>query len=86
MPNGEALPSGMKELAYRNAAEVRLGLEFNDYVDRLIDSLKDLIKDQQELWDGLEEGERCCGKDPEWALTRARNVLQRVVREVYERR
>jgi hypothetical protein len=86
MPKGEALPPGMSELAYRNAAEVRLGPEFNVYVDQLIDSLKDLIKDQQELWDGLQRARDVAEKDPEWALNRAHKVLQRVLHEVYERR
>lgn len=86
MPKGEALPSGMKELAYRNAAEIRLGPEFNVHVDRLIHSLKDLIKDQQELWDGLQRARDVAEKDPEWGLSRARKVLERVIREVYERR
>src|SRR5580704_2352831 len=86
MPKGAALPDGMKELAYRNAAEVRLGPEFNVYVDRLIHSLKDLIKDQQELWDGLQRARDVADKDPEWSLNRARKVLERIAREIYERR
>ncbi len=86
MPTGEALPSGLEELACRNAAEVRLGPEFNVHVDRLIHNLKDLIKDQQELWDGLERARDVAEKDPEWALSRVRKVLERIAREVYERR
>jgi eukaryotic-like serine/threonine-protein kinase len=86
MPTGAALPGGMQELAYRNAAEVRLGPEFNIYIDRLIHSLKDLIKDQQELWDGLQRARDIADKDPEWSLNRARKVLERIAREIYERR
>ncbi len=86
MPTGAALPSGMQELAYRNAAEVRLGPEFNVYVDRLIHSLKDLIKDQQELWDGLQRARDVADRDPDWSLNRARKVLERIAREIYERR
>jgi len=86
MPAETDLPGGLKELAYKNAAEVRLGPEFNVHVDRLIHSLKDLIKDQQELWDSLQRARDVAEKDPEWALSRARKVLERVVREVYERR
>jgi eukaryotic-like serine/threonine-protein kinase len=86
MPKGEALAPGMRDLAYRNAAEVRFGPEFNVHVDRLIHSLKDLIKDQQELWDGLERAKKVADEEPEISLNRARKVLERIVREVYERR
>ena len=86
MPAEADLPTGMSELAYRNAAEVRLGPEFNVHVDQLIHSLKDLIKDQQELWDGLERAKKVADEEPEVSLNRARKVLERIVREVYERR
>ncbi len=86
MPAEADLPTGMSELAYRNAAEVRLGPEFNVHVDQLIHSLNDLIKDQQELWDGLERAKKVADEEPEVSLNRARKVLERVVREVYERR
>jgi eukaryotic-like serine/threonine-protein kinase len=86
MPGDADLPSSLKELAFRNAAEVRLGPEFNIYVDRLIKSLNELIKDQQELWDGLDRARDIAGKDSESGVNCARKVLERVLREVYERR
>jgi hypothetical protein len=40
MPRAEDLPEGLKELAYRNAAEVRAGRDFRGQVERLIRSLE----------------------------------------------
>jgi eukaryotic-like serine/threonine-protein kinase len=86
MPAEADLPGGMKELAFRNAAEVRFGPAFNVYADQLIRSVKELIKDQQELWDGLERAKDVAARDPESGVNCARKVLQRMLREVYERR
>jgi eukaryotic-like serine/threonine-protein kinase len=86
MPTATQLPDPMKDLAYKNAAEVGLGPEFNVHVDRLIRDLNDLIKDQQELWDSLDRAKEVAAKDPESGANCARKVLERVLREIYERR
>jgi hypothetical protein len=36
MPREQDLPEGLKDLAYRNAVEVRSGRDFNDQIERLI--------------------------------------------------
>lgn len=41
MPNAEVLPEGIKELAYRNAAEVRSGRDHSHHVQQLIQALKE---------------------------------------------
>jgi hypothetical protein len=87
MPAEATLPGEeLKELHYKNAAEVRLGPSFNASVDRLIRGLEDLVRDKQELWDGLHRARDVAARDPESGLNCARKLLQRVVREVYERR
>jgi hypothetical protein len=43
MPRVEDLPQGLKELVYRQAAEVRSGKDFRNHVDRLIKQLKPLL-------------------------------------------
>jgi hypothetical protein len=86
MPTEAELPAGLKELAYRNAAEVRSGPHFNQTVDRLIHNVKELITDEQELWNSLKRSKEVAAKDPESGLNCARRLLQRVVREVFERR
>jgi hypothetical protein len=40
MPGEQQLPEGLKELAYRNAAEVGSGRDFHDHVDRLVRAIK----------------------------------------------
>jgi len=42
MPREQELPEGLKELAYRNAAEVRTGRDFNGHADRLIRGIAQL--------------------------------------------
>jgi hypothetical protein len=43
MPRAEDLPDDLRELAYRNAAEVDPGKDFNLYMDRVVKHLKELI-------------------------------------------
>jgi eukaryotic-like serine/threonine-protein kinase len=86
MPSEADLPGGLKELAYKNAAEARSGPTFHDNVDRLIRGLIDLVTDKQALWESFQRTIDIAAKDPDLGLVGARKVLQRVVREVYERR
>jgi formylglycine-generating enzyme required for sulfatase activity len=44
MPREEDLPNGLKELAYRNAAEVRSGRDFHDHLERLIRGIEHLFR------------------------------------------
>ena len=44
MPKNSQLPEDLSELAFRNAAQVRPGLDFNSDVDRLIHGLQKLLK------------------------------------------
>jgi tetratricopeptide (TPR) repeat protein len=49
MPDVQQLPDGpLRELAYRNAAEVRSGRDFRDHVDRLIRGIERLLRGEQE--------------------------------------
>ncbi len=86
MPSEADLPGALKELAYKNAAEARSGPTFHVNVDRLIRGLEDLVTDQQALWESFQRASDVAVKDPDLGLVAARKVLQRVVREVYERR
>ena len=52
----------------------------------LLKRLDHLSGQFQELRDGVQKAIRIADEDPEMALTRARKVLELVVREVYERR
>src|SRR5918911_2541476 len=54
-----------------------------DLILRRLDRLSD---DFDELRDGLHKAVRIASDDPEMALTRARKVLEYVVRDVYQRR
>jgi hypothetical protein len=84
MPGEADLPDGLKELAYRNAAEVRSGPDFNGQVDRLIRGLEQLVDRKRELRDGVQKAIRIADEDPQMALGRARMVLDLMVRDVYE--
>jgi len=86
MPSEADLPDGLKELAYKNAAEARSGPTFHENVDRLIRGLIDLVTDKQALWESFQRAIDVAATDPDLGLVGARKVLQRVVREVYERR
>ena len=86
MPDEADLPDALKELAYKNAAEARSGLTFHDNVDRLIRGLEDLVTDQQALWESFRRVSDVAAKDSDLGLIGARKLLQRIVREVYERR
>jgi formylglycine-generating enzyme required for sulfatase activity len=86
MPREVDLPDGLKELAYRNAAVVRSGLDFHGQVDRLIRGLEQLLARKQELCEGVRKAARIADEDPRMALGRARMVLELMVRDVYERR
>jgi hypothetical protein len=44
MPVAKDLPDGLKELAFRNAAEVRPGKDFHHHVDRLIRGIESLVQ------------------------------------------
>ena len=76
----------MKELAYRNAAEVRSGPDFRGQVDRLIRGLEQLVAKKQELREGVRRRSTSPTKTRKMALGRARMVLELMVRDVYERR
>jgi hypothetical protein len=56
MPGQEQLPTELKKLARRNAAEVRLGRDFHIHVDRLIQGIEYLLQSMQKAGD-LEEAE-----------------------------
>jgi hypothetical protein len=51
-----------------------------------IDRLNQLSDQFRELRDGVQKAIRIADDDPEMALTRARKVLEHIVREVFERR
>ena len=86
MPAEADLPNGLKELAYRNAAEVRSGPDFRGQVDRLIRGLEQLVAKKRELREGVQKAIHFANEDPKMALGRARMVLELMVRDVYERR
>ena len=67
----------------RNAdSTVRMDLMLQPLIDRL-NQLSDQFR---ELRDGVQKAIRIADEDPEMALTRARKVLEYVVRDVFERR
>jgi putative ABC transport system ATP-binding protein len=43
MPNAQDLPEGLRDLAYRNATEVRSGRDFSHHVERLIRDIQRLL-------------------------------------------
>jgi formylglycine-generating enzyme required for sulfatase activity len=86
MPRAADLPEGLKELAYRNAAIVRSGPDFQGQMDRLIRGLEQLLARKQELREGVRKAIHIASEDPKMALGRARMVLELMVRDVYERR
>jgi Novel STAND NTPase 1/Sulfatase-modifying factor enzyme 1/TIR domain len=86
MPAEAHLPDGLKELAFRHAAEARSGPDFQAQVDRLIKGLEQLLARMRELRAGVEKAIHIAGEDPHMALRRARSVLELALRDVYERR
>ena len=86
MPADVRLPDGLKELAFRHAAEARSGPDFQGHVDRLIRGLEQLLARRRELRAGVEQAIHIASEDPQMALGRARMVLELMVRDVYERR
>ncbi len=86
MPAEAQLPDGLKELAFRNAAQARSGPDFQGHVDRLIGWLDQFLSRKRELRAGVDRAIHIAGEDPRMALRRARMVLELVVRDVYERR
>jgi hypothetical protein len=55
-------------------------------LQELIDRLSKLSDKFRELRDGVQKAIRIADDDPEMALTRARKVLEYVVRDVFEHR
>ncbi len=47
MPTEQDLPDGLKDLAYRNAVEVRSGRDYNDQVERLIRGVNHLLRQRE---------------------------------------
>ena len=86
MPREADLPDGLKELAFRNAAAVRSGPDFHGQVDRLIRGLEQLLARNRDIREGVRRAARLADEDPKMALSRARMVLELMVRDVYERR
>ena len=84
MPGKTDLPDGLQELAYRHAATVRSGQDFHSHAERLIRGLEKLLVNKRELTEGAGKAIRLANEDPEMALIRARKVLERVIRDVYE--
>jgi eukaryotic-like serine/threonine-protein kinase len=85
MPAEAQLPDGLKELAFRNAAQARSGPDFHEHVDRLIRGLEQFLVKKRELRAGVEKATYIASEDPQMALGRARMVLELLVRDVYER-
>src|SRR5436305_1971771 len=56
------------------------------FLQSLVVRLKLLAEQPRELKEGVHKAIDIAGRDPEMALTRARKVLEYVVRDVYERR
>ena len=86
MPAQAHLPDGLKELAFRSAAEARSGPYFQAQVDRLIQWLEQFLTRKCELRAGVEKAIHIASEDPQMALRRARKVLELFLRDVYERR
>ena len=64
MPAEAHLPDGLKQLAFRNAAEARSGLDFHAQVDRLIRGLEQLLARKRELQRRRREGDAYCERRP----------------------
>src|ERR1700680_4802649 len=58
----------------------------NQAIQSLLSRLEHLSGQFQELREGVQKAVKIADDDPEMALTRARKVLEYVVRDVYERR
>ncbi len=84
MPTEEDLPDCLKELAFRHAAEARAGPYFDDHVDRLIRGLDKLLERNRDLRGRVETARGIASSNPKMALRTARDVLELVVRDVYE--
>ena len=67
------LPDGLKELAYRNAAEVRSGPDFHSQVDRLIRGLEELLARKRELGRASRRRSILRAKTRKWRCGRARD-------------
>jgi formylglycine-generating enzyme required for sulfatase activity len=85
LPRASDLPDSLKELAYRNAAAVRSGPDFDGQVDRLIRGLEQLLATNRKLREGVGKALHLAEEDPAMALGRARLVLDLMVRDLYER-
>jgi hypothetical protein len=86
MPRAGDLPEGLKDLAYRNAVEVRSGADFHGHIERLIASLDRLLARRQTLGDRVESAIRVANVSPKMALAGLREALELLVRDVYEHR
>ena len=85
MPRESDLPDSISMVAYRNAAALQSGPDFESQVDRLIHSLKQLLATKRKLWEGLAKATRIADEDPAMGIARARVVLELLVRDLYER-
>jgi formylglycine-generating enzyme required for sulfatase activity len=86
MPSEKDLPGTLKALAYRNAATVRSGADFDHHAERLIHGLEQLLTDKTDIDVRLQKASTLAENDPEIALVPCRVALEIVVREMYERR
>ncbi len=86
MPSEEDLPGTLKALAYRNAATVRPGADFDHHAERLIHGLEQLLTDKTNIDVRLEKANSLAENDPEIALVPSRMALEIVLRDMYERR
>ncbi len=86
MPPESQLPDGLKELAFRHAAQARSGPDFQGHVDRLIQGLDQLLERNRYLRARLDTARHNASSNPRMAVRAAREVLELVVRDVYERR
>ncbi len=73
MPRAADLPEDLKELSFRHGTAVRSGEDFQGQVERLIRGLE-----------GLGKAGRIAAEDPKMALRRAHEMLDLMVRDVYE--
>ena len=73
MPSEADLPEDLRQLPYRQYTTVRSGEDFPGQVDRLIKGLE-----------GLGKAGRIADEDPKMALRRAYEMLELMVRDVYE--
>jgi len=86
MPAEAQLPVALKELAFRHAAQVRPGSDFHGHVDRLIQGLDQLLERNRYLRARVDTARHNASNNPKMALRAAREVLDLVVRDVYEHR